>query len=178
MERRGEKIFCVTRFHDLTCVHNGDFIRQFAGGGNIMGDEDESCAEFLLDALEHVHDVGLREQVEGGGRLIEDDQAGAGDERHRQRHALAHPAAQLKRIAIQEILGHAHMLEHFADQLECFCFFQAQMDHGWFGNLVTHFDDGVERVHGSLRHQGYGHPAHVLTEFFFIDTSSHLCPAG
>ena len=50
----------------------------------------------LLDQLrEQVEDLGLHHHVEGGGRLVGDDELRAAGERHRDHHALPLPAGQL-----------------------------------------------------------------------------------
>jgi hypothetical protein len=95
MERCWEKVAGVTYFYDLAGIHDGDLIRQLAGGGNVMGDQDKARTQLMLDALENVHDVGLGKQVQGRGRLVEDDQVRARDERHCQGYALAHTSGKL-----------------------------------------------------------------------------------
>ena len=44
---------------------------------DVMGDEEHRDAGILLEVLEQVHDLRLHADVEGGGRLIQDQQSGS-----------------------------------------------------------------------------------------------------
>jgi hypothetical protein len=72
-----EEIGCIAGFNDLPGIHHRHPVGQLAGGGDIVGDQDEADFQLLLDALEHVHDIGLGQHIQGRGGLVQDDQAGA-----------------------------------------------------------------------------------------------------
>ena len=58
-----------------------------------------------LDSLDQLEDLGLDRHVEGGRRLVGDEQLGIAGERHRDHHALAHAARQLVRVLLDPPLG-------------------------------------------------------------------------
>ena len=60
-----------------------------------------------FDPLQDVHQVGLGEHVQRRRGLVQDDDSGLGDQRHGDRHPLAHAAAQLKGITVEKVDGHA-----------------------------------------------------------------------
>ena len=94
-------------------LHHVDAVAHEAGDAEVVGDEEDGDAGALLDLQEQVEDAGLHGDVEGGGRLVGDDEAGLGRQRHRDEHALEHAAGELVRVLLQPALGHAevHLLE-------------------------------------------------------------------
>ena len=98
-----------------------------ADHGEIVRDEEEGEAEALLQADEEVDDLGADVDVEGGDRLVGDDQLRFDRESARGADALALSAGELMRVAlgrsrrksdhVQE-LGHAGLrLGRAVDQL-------------------------------------------------------------
>ena len=67
-----------------------------------------------LQVGEDRHDLGLRGDVEGGGRLVGDQQLGLGDKRAGDHHALEHAAGELIGIRAQAPvgIGDADRVEH------------------------------------------------------------------
>jgi len=63
-------------FHDLAEIHDQDAIAEDAHDVEIVGDEDVGEAEFPAQAIEKLEDHRLDRDVEGGGRLVEDEQVG------------------------------------------------------------------------------------------------------
>jgi hypothetical protein len=61
MERFFEESLRVANFDDLSGVHHGNLICQFAGCGDIMRDQDVTGFHFMLDAFEHIKDICLRQ---------------------------------------------------------------------------------------------------------------------
>ena len=57
-----------------------------------MRDEKGGEAEAVAQTHQLFEDLALRDDVEGGGRLVEDDDLRVESERHRDHRALAHPA--------------------------------------------------------------------------------------
>lgn len=93
MQRFVEEPFGIAHFHDLPGVHDGHIVGEFAGGGDIVRDQDKAGAQFFFDALQYIENIGLSQNIQRGGRFIQDDQVGRCDQRHGNCHALTHAAA-------------------------------------------------------------------------------------
>ena len=57
----------------------------------VVRDPDHGHVQLLLQPLDQVHDLGLDGHVEGGGRLVGDQQFGEAGQRHRDHDPLGHP---------------------------------------------------------------------------------------
>jgi hypothetical protein len=66
-----------------------------------MGDEDRGKTEPVLQFFDLPHQGTLRHDVQGGRRLVHDDQVRGEQQRHRDHGSLAHTARELMRIAVQ-----------------------------------------------------------------------------
>ncbi|MDT4852710.1 hypothetical protein FQZ97_869520 [compost metagenome] len=75
-----------------------------------MGDMDEGQAELALPVAQFGTHLDAQEGVERGERLVEQQHAGLGDERTRQRHALLLAAGEFARLARAEV-AHGHALQ-------------------------------------------------------------------
>ena len=66
--------------------------------------------ELLLQPLQQRQDLRLDGDVEGGGRLVGDQQLRPADECHRDHDPLPHAARKLVRVRVHALLriGHAH----------------------------------------------------------------------
>ena len=94
--------------------------RPVAGLGDdrqVVGDEDQRQAELAAEALEQLEDLGLDHDVEGGRRLVADDDRRVAGEGHRDHRPLAHPARQLVRIGGGALARDADELEQLARPL-------------------------------------------------------------
>ena len=79
---------------DLAVVEEGDLIGGYAGEGHLVGDEDE-VASFALEFFDHFEDFGGHLGVEGGGRLVEEEEAGLDGDGAGDGDALLLAAAEL-----------------------------------------------------------------------------------
>ena len=84
---------------DAAAVHDGDAVAHVADDAHVVGDEQEGEAELVLKPHHQVEHLGAQRDVEGGGRLVGDDEArlqrdGAGDA-----DALALAAGEGVRVA-------------------------------------------------------------------------------
>ena len=70
-----------------------------------MRDPDQCCAGLGGELLHLVEDLRLDRDVEGGRRLVGDDQIGLVQQRDRDRDALAHAAGELVRVGAQPLVG-------------------------------------------------------------------------
>ena len=81
--------------HHFAAVHHDHEVAELGDHPEVMGDEQDRAAFAALQVLQPVDDLHLQGRVEGGGRLIRDQQRGLGLERHRDRNPLPHPAREL-----------------------------------------------------------------------------------
>ncbi len=70
----------------------------------VVGDQDDRDMEGLLQVAQQSEDLRLDGHVQGGGRLVGDQQAGVAGKRHGDHHALLHAAGELVRIGTQDAL--------------------------------------------------------------------------
>ena len=78
-----------------------------------MRQHDDGLLARLPDAREFRPHTFAGHRVEGGERLVEQEQVGVMDERARDRHALRHPAGEVARIRVFESLQ-ADQFDHLA----------------------------------------------------------------
>ena len=90
---------------DLALLHHRDAVGDAADDAEVVGDEQHRHALGLLHLGEQVEDAGLDGDVEGGGRLVGDQDVGAVGERHRDHHPLALAAGELVRVGAEALLG-------------------------------------------------------------------------
>jgi len=83
---------------DLAGVHDRDPVRELEQERQIVRDEEHREAELALQVADLLENLALHDYVEGRRRLVENHELGAQRERHRDDHALPHPAGQLVRI--------------------------------------------------------------------------------
>ena len=67
--------------------------------------------QLVLQLVEQVDDLRLDRDVEGGHRLVEQDELGVDREGPRDADALALAAGELVRKAVENVTGHPHLLE-------------------------------------------------------------------
>ena len=108
----------------LAGIHHDDALRGLRDHAEIVGDQDQPGAEFLLQIDDQRQDLGLDRDVERGGRLVRDQQRRPAGQRHRDHGALAHAAGELVRILLRPAfgLGNPDQAQHFdrlAPRLPC-----------------------------------------------------------
>src|SRR5690606_35331939 len=118
-----------------------------------VGDQDEGRPVLLLDPLQQVHEVGLGEHVQGGGGLVQDHEIRFRCQGHGDGDPLPHPAAQLERVAFQEVGGDSHCPCGLVRALVRFALLDALLVvHRRFDDLFPQFEHGIYLVLGRLRH--------------------------
>ncbi len=131
-------------------VHHHHVVRDLGDHAHVVGDEHHRHAVVALEGGDKVEDLGLRRYVERRGRLVGDQHGRVTGERHRDHHALPHPAGILERVLFGGLFGardldHRQELDHPAgDVLLARLLVQADR----FGHLVA---DGVDRREGRHR---------------------------
>ena len=107
---------CVDAFggvelHDAPEVHNHDPVTDIFDDAEVMGDEHIGQVELLLQTAEEVDDLCLDRNVQGGYRLVTDDDLRLHREGARDIHTLPLAAGELVRVAF-------HVLDVESDLLE------------------------------------------------------------
>ena len=133
-----------------------------------MRDEHVSQSRLLLEPFQEIDDVRLRHHVEGGRRFVQDDEPRFHHERHRDHDALLHPAAQFVRVSLRCVIGKAHALEHFRGGVHRLLAFDAPVDDQRLRDLSPASGHRIQRVHGSLEHDGDPPPTDLLPELLIV----------
>ena len=60
-------------FDNVASVHGGDAVGDFSGDSEVVADENRAELEFGAHFLEHVENRALGQNIDGGGRLVHDD---------------------------------------------------------------------------------------------------------
>ena len=89
----------VSLFDLFPLEQHFDFVGHLGHDGEVMGDVDRSRVELLDDVADRCQHLDLGGHVEGGGRLVKDDQIRAAGHCHGGHGALQLPARDLMRIA-------------------------------------------------------------------------------
>ena len=94
------------RLLDLAAgVHHHHAVAALGDDAEVVGDHDHAHAELALQALDQVEDLRLDGDVEGGGRLVGDQQLGPAGQGEGDHHPLPHAAGELVRILGGAALG-------------------------------------------------------------------------
>ena len=59
VEGLSKEMISITDLDNLSGIHYSDLIRQFAGCGDIVRDENKADPQLFLQALQHVENTGL-----------------------------------------------------------------------------------------------------------------------
>ncbi len=143
--------FGFAGFYDLAAEHDGDAIAEAADDAEIVRDEDERHVELGAETAEFAEDLGLDRDIQRGGGLVGDEQAGTAGEGHGDHGALLHAATELVRVIMHAFLGinDADGAEPLGDfRVEIFDFGPVEADA--LGDLAADGKDGVERGGGLL----------------------------
>ena len=113
MRRLREELLGRRRLDDLAGIHHQHAVAALGDHREIVGDEEDRQAELAPQPLEELQDLRLQRDVEGGGRLVGDQQLGPGGERDRQHRALPLAARELVRELAQPAhrIGNRQQLE-------------------------------------------------------------------
>src|SRR5262249_38113828 len=152
MARVGEDLAYGALLDDLAAVHDADAIAHARDAAEIVADEQDGGAVALAPLEQEVQHRGLDGHVQPGGRLVHDQERGAGDERHRDDDALLLTAGELMRIAFHHAgrISQLHLPEHRDRALAGRLRARALVDHRHFHELPAHGHDGIEARHRIL----------------------------
>ena len=74
MQRMTIDLVCLRKLHQLTQIHDTDFIGYITHHGKIVGDKKIRNPFFFLVILQKIDHLRLYGHIQGGNRLIADDQ--------------------------------------------------------------------------------------------------------
>ncbi len=103
--RAGEQLVALAPLHDPPRVEDVDLVTEAGDDPEVVGDHDERGVGALDELLEQGEDLRLDRDVEGGRRLVGDEQTGLAGQGHRDEGALAHPAAHLVGVVLETAVG-------------------------------------------------------------------------
>ena len=83
--------------HRAARVHDEHRVGRLGDHTEVVGDQDDTHVELVLDLLDQLEDLRLHRHVEGGRRLVGDQDRRPVHERHRDHRPLAHAAGELMR---------------------------------------------------------------------------------
>ena len=157
MLRREQDVACVAVFDEAPRVHDGDLVGDLGRDAEVVGHEDHRHAHLALDLAQQDQDLNLHGGIEGGRRLVGEQEARAARQRHGDHHALAQPAGQLVRIGLEPPLGrrHAHQLQQLQRAGQGCLPADALVAAHRLGDLAAHRVQRIERRHRLLEHHGH-----------------------
>ncbi|ENN84500.1 hypothetical protein RHSP_72583 [Rhizobium freirei PRF 81] len=100
-----------TMLDHLSVLHHHHAVRQEAGNGEVVRDDDRRKAEIVDEAANEVEQAGLHGNVETAGRLVHEDKAGAGHQIAGDLQALAHAAGEGARLIVDAVGVDFHPLQ-------------------------------------------------------------------
>ena len=167
----GDQLKAVGQLHQLAQVHDADAVGDVLDHAQVMGDEQVGQAHFLLQVLEHIHDLCLNGHVQCGDRLVADDELGVHSQCTGNAHALTLAAGELVAVAVCVLAVQAHALQQGDDLVVAILVVLGQvMDVDALAHDVTDGHAGVQACVGVLEHDL--HPAavgqHIHGDLLFL----------
>ena len=144
------------RLHRLPGVHHHDPVGHPRHDPQVVGDEDHGGARGLLGLLDGLEDLRLHRDVEGGGRLVGDDDVGVVGDRHGDHRPLAHPTGELVGIVAGTLrcTGNADERQQVGRPALRLLLRDVVVGEDGLGELGPHAVHRVERGHRVLEHHG------------------------
>ncbi len=99
--RAREQLFDRRLFDDAARVHDGDAVGDFGDDAEVVRDEEHGEVARPPQLVDQLKNLRLNGHVERGRRLVGDEQPRVARERHRDHHALPHPARELVRVVVR-----------------------------------------------------------------------------
>ena len=148
-------------------IHHRDTIGVFFDQAEIVRDQKKRQVPILFEMSEELENVRLKRRVERRRRFVGDEELGVACDRHRDEHALFHPAAELVRVVGNAPLGLGDL--HFAKKLDgsiarVFSG-QAEVCPEWLHQLRADRPYGIQRGAGFLKNECYLFAADAAERF-------------
>jgi hypothetical protein len=93
----------------VAVAHDDDRVRHVGDHAHVVRDEDDAGVDVLAQVPHELEDLGLDRDVEGGRRLVGDEQARAARERLGDHRALALTTGELVRVGAEPARGLRHV---------------------------------------------------------------------
>ena len=139
-------------------VHHRQPVRHVPGGAEVVRHQQIRHAVLLLEVLQQIHDLRADGDVEGRDGFVQDQQLWLGDQRARDRDALALATAELVRV-VPGLFGlQAHVEQHLRDPLLHLAPRQVMVDPQRFRHDVLHPHARVERAPRILKDRLHPRP--------------------
>ena len=165
--------------HDPARVHDGYRVGHLDKQRQVVGDEKDGEAEPFPQRDQFLQDLPLGDHVQGGGGLVEDDDARIQGQRHGDHHPLPHAAGQLMRVAGQPVGGDAHHVQQFGRPGPLRVPVHPRpVGPEHVGELRPDGQDRVERVHRALQHHRDVRPAQPAQLLLVGGEQVHGLPRG
>ena len=87
---------------ELARIEDADAVAHLGDHAEVVGDEEDACAELLPEVRDELEHLGLDRRVEARRRLVEDEERRVLGERHRDDDPLLHAARELVRVALHD----------------------------------------------------------------------------
>ncbi len=154
MRRLGEQLGRRSLFYDPAGIHDCDPIGPSSDDAKVVSNEKHGHATRLAQPIEDFQDLGLNGHIQGGRRLIRNQQFRLSAQRDRDHHALAHPAAQLVGVALEPLLGvgNSYLDHQCLGPLHSLAARHRKVSQYPFGDLVSRGEDRIQARHGILEH--------------------------
>ena len=137
---------------DLPQIHHGHAVRDVTDHGEIVGDEDVGQVELVLDVLEQIDHLGLHRHIEGGHRLVTDDDARVEGQGPGHPDPLPLPARELVGVAVDVVGVEPHQLQELANPVSHLVLGeQAAVDRPGLGDDVPTVILGLSEAYGSWK---------------------------
>src|ERR1019366_10134384 len=94
-----EDLVSGARLDEIAAIHHANAVRDHLDHREAVTDEQEGKAITIAQIHDQVQDLRLNRYVEGGNRLVGDDQLGPADDRACDRNALSLAARKFVRMA-------------------------------------------------------------------------------
>ena len=115
MSRTVIDLVLLPQLRHLPEVHHTDAIGDVTDHGEVVRDEDVCQAQFLLELLHEVDDLGLHRDVQGRYRLVADQHLGVERDTARNPDALPLTTRELVGVAVDVLGVEADQLQELLD---------------------------------------------------------------
>ncbi len=152
----GKEIGGRRLLHLVAGIHDHDAVGDFVDDAEIVGDQQDRRADFLVQFAEQFEHLLLHRDVERSGGFVGDDDARPASDCHGDHDALALAAGQFVRIGTHGAIGigDQDFFQQFACLPACIRASDGLMQKDRFGDLVAAGEDWIERRHRILEDHG------------------------
>ena len=158
-----EQRFGARVLHQHAHVHDCDAIADVLHHAQVVGDEQVGQAVLFLQVLQEVQNLGLHGHVEGGDRLVEDDQLRVQGQGPCDADALPLAAAEGVGIAVQVLRPQSHHAQQIGYPFLQFVAGGHAVDQQRLAHVLQEVHAGVERGIGILEDH-----LHVLAQVLHL----------